>query len=138
LRDIDLLRDQLKNANTSLEAAKTLKTRDPWETWTTTYPRIVYAPAFPNRPLFVILGAFIGLTLGIGAGLITEAFDSTIRGTRDVRSVMQMPPIAAIPVIKTASDKRRDRLRMAMVTGVVLVAVGAVGAYVHFQVNGII
>jgi hypothetical protein len=112
--------------------------RDPWETWTTNYPRLNFKPAFPNRPLYVILSAFVGLTLGIGAGLITEALDGTIRGTRDVRSVMQMPPIAAIPVIKTESDRRRDRLRLATVTGMVLVAVGAVGAYVHFQISGII
>jgi hypothetical protein len=78
------------------------------------------------------------MTLGVGAGLITEAFDGTVRGTRGVRAVMEMPPITAIPVIKTASDRRRDRLRMATVAGMVLVAVGAVGTYVHFQINGMI
>jgi hypothetical protein len=51
---------------------------------------------------------------------------------------MQMPPISAIPLIRTAGDKRRDSLRLAAVTGMVLVAVGAVGAYVHFQINGVI
>ena len=138
LRGIDLLRDKLRSAEESLEMALTLVDRDPWETWTPTKPRMAFVPAFPNRPLYVILGAFIGLTLGIGAGLIKEALDSTIRGARDVRSVMQMPPIAAIPVIKTASDQRRDRLRLAAVATVVVVAVGAVGAYAHFQTTGMI
>lgn len=139
LRNIDHLRNQAKVANDRLEAARLSGDRPTGETWRTrANPRMIFEPAFPNRPLYVVLGAFIGLTLGIGAGLIMEAIDSTIRGTRDVRSVMQMPPIAAIPVIKTASDRRRDRLRLASVAGTVVVAVGAVGAYVHFQVNGII
>jgi hypothetical protein len=51
---------------------------------------------------------------------------------------MQMPPIAAIPVIKTASDQRRDRLRLAAVAAVVIVAVGAVSAYAHFQMTAMI
>jgi uncharacterized protein involved in exopolysaccharide biosynthesis len=136
LRDIDLLTEEVKNAKKKLEAANTGIVTDPWETWKESYPQLNFVPAFPNRPLYVVLGAFIGLTLGLGAALIREAFDGTIRGTRDVRAVMQMPPISAIPVIKTAGDKRRDRLRLAAVTGMVLVAVGAVGTYVHFQING--
>jgi uncharacterized protein involved in exopolysaccharide biosynthesis len=138
LREIDLLTEEVKSAKKELEKAKTRIGTDPWETWTVTNPQMISVPAFPNRSLYVVLGAFIGLTLGIGAGLITEAVDSTVRGTRDLRSVMQMPPISAIPVIKTAGDKRRDRVRLAAVTGMVLVAVGAVGAYVHFQINGVI
>ena len=119
-------------------AAKAGIEADPWETWKETYPGVNFAAAFPNRPLFVILGALIGLTLGLGAGLTREAFDDTVRGTRGVRSVMEMPPITAIPVIKTASDRRRDRMKLATVTAMVLVAVGAVGTYVHFQINGLI
>jgi uncharacterized protein involved in exopolysaccharide biosynthesis len=138
LREIDLLTEEVKSAKKELEKAKTRIGTDPWETWTVTNPQMISVPAFPNRSLYVVLGAFIGLTLGIGAGLITEAVDGTVRGTRDLRSVMQMPPISAIPVIKTAGDKRRDRVRLAAVTGMVLVAVGAVGAYVHFQINGVI
>jgi hypothetical protein len=77
-------------------------------------------------------------TLGIGAGLVAEALDGTIRSTRDVRHVMQMPPIAAIPVIKTPTDLRRDRFRRLAVATVVLVAVGAVGLYARLQTVGVI
>jgi succinoglycan biosynthesis transport protein ExoP len=99
-------------------------------------PTLPYFPVFPNRPLYIVLGIFLGLTLGIGAGLIAEALDGTIRSTRDIRHVMQMPPIAAIPVIKTASDVRRDRIRHVAVATCVLVAVGAVGLYVRLQTTG--
>ncbi len=61
-RQIDLLTAEVMSANKKLiEARKGIET-DPWETWKETYPGTVFAPTFPNRPLFVILGAFIGLT----------------------------------------------------------------------------
>jgi len=67
-----------------------------------------------------------------------EALDGTIRGTRDVRQVMQMPPIAAIPVIKTASDLRRERARHIAVACVTVATIGLVVLYVRLEINGMI
>jgi uncharacterized protein involved in exopolysaccharide biosynthesis len=96
----------------------------PWEPW------------FPNRPLFMIIGVFLGLTLGVGAGLAAEALDSTVRGTRDVRTILEMPPIAAVPFVATARDLRRQRFRrLAASLGVIVLVVG-VGLYVQLQRSG--
>ena len=140
-RELEVVKAQSKEIETRLEDARTGErigeAKEVTEYWRVhTPPRLPVLPAFPNRPLYLILGALIGLTLGIAAGLIAEALDSTIRGTRDIRQVMQMPPIAAIPVIKTDSDRRRDRLRHVTVAAVVIVAVGVVGLYVRMQMTG--
>jgi capsular polysaccharide biosynthesis protein len=96
----------------------------PWEPW------------FPNRPLFMTIGVFLGLTLGVGAGLAAEALDSTVRGTRDVRTILEMPPIAAVPFVATARDLRRQRFRrLAASLGVIVLVVG-VGLYVQLQRSG--
>jgi succinoglycan biosynthesis transport protein ExoP len=101
-------------------------------------PRLPYLPVYPNRPLYIVLAVFLGLTLGLGASLAREALDGTIRGTRDVRHVMQMPPIAAIPQIKTSTDVRRDRIRHVAIATSVVLAIGAVGLYVRLQTTGVI
>ena len=124
---------KLQDARTAREL-KDLGVR--WEVKSS--PTIPYAPAFPNRPLYIVLGIFLGLTLGIGSGLVAEALDGTIRGTRDVRHVMQMPPIAAIPVIKTASDLRRDRVRRVVMACATVAAIGLVTLYVRLQINDMV
>ena len=104
----------------------------------TRYPSLPYNPAFPNRPLFLAIGIFLGLTTGLLVGIASEALDSTIRNTRDIRMILGMPPIAAIPEISTINDKlkaRRSGLIYAASIGIVIVAAAA---YVQMQRSSMI
>lgn len=97
-----------------------------------------YTPTFPKRSLFVIVGLFLGLTFGTGAALGAEAIDSTVRGTRDVRTLLDAPPMAAVPFIATATDRRRLRLKRFVTATAVTCVVVAVGLYVQLQRTGAI
>lgn len=95
-----------------------------------------YAPAFPNRPLIIIIGLFVGLTAGIGIGILAEIIDDSVRNTRDIRTIVGAPPIAAIPAIHTEAETQaiaRNRWITGAVYGTVIVLVAI---YVQLQRTG--
>ncbi len=96
-----------------------------------------YKPAFPNRPLILIIGLLLGLTVAAISILALEALDGSVRGTRDVRTLLDMPPIAAVPFVATASDMSRARVRRFATIAVTVLAVVLTGVYVYVQRGGI-
>ena len=128
-RDLGLARDQYEDSKSrlmSVQRAGNLQEDELAERYVVTrYPSLPYDPAFPNRPLFMLIGVFLGLTTGLLVGIVAEALDGTIRNTRDIRMILGMPPIAAIPEISTNADEltaRRSRLVYAASVGLVVVA----------------
>lgn len=81
------------------------------------------SPSGPPRMAIMIIGVFLAGTLGVGAMLFSEMTDSTIRGTKDVAALLDMVPLATIPVIENASSKRVRRRQMYMIRGTLLVVV---------------
>ena len=141
-RDLGLARKQyeeIKTRQMTVERAGVLQEEDLSERYViTSYPGLSHIPAFPNRPLIISVGIFLALTLGITTGIVAEAFDGTIRSTRDVQAILHMPPVAAIPVIATTADvavaKRNTVLRMIIMTAVI----AGVMVYVQMQRAGAI
>lgn len=95
---------------------------------------LVRSASFPNGPtgpprvVIAILGAIIGLTLAGGATVIAEITDSTIRGRKDIMSVMGTHPIAAIPVVENSLSQgaQRRQLMFLMLNGLLLAAIVSV------------
>jgi len=52
----------------------------------------------------------------LAAVVITEAMDQTVRGSRDVRRVLAVSPLAVIPEILDSSAVRRQRLKVGLLT----------------------
>jgi uncharacterized protein involved in exopolysaccharide biosynthesis len=94
-----------------------------------------YKPAFPNRPLILVIGMVLGLTLAGITVLALEALDGSVRGTRDVRTLLDMPPIAAVPFVATAKDISRARTRRFATFAGTVIAVVLTGVYVYVQRN---
>ena len=67
-------------------------------------PQLPDSPHSPNRRAFLLLGIMFGLGSGIGYATIIEAMDRAIRGSRTVRAVTGMPPLAVIPNIAAAGN----------------------------------
>ena len=75
------------------------------------------APSGPRRLAIFIIGAFLAGSLGIGSIVIAEMFDSTIRSSKDIARIMEMVPLATIPVIQNSlsiASSRRHFLLMAL------------------------
>ena len=91
-------------------------------------------PVSPNRTLILGIGLVLSLAIGIGAVLGSEALDASVRGPKDVRELLQVAPLAAIPVVVTRRERvRRLRiLRYSWGGGIAALVVAAVTA--HFLV----
>lgn len=136
-RDLDIARQQYTDTmarRMAVERAGALEASELAERYVLTRaPSLPYQPAFPNRPLIIVVGLFLGISLGLAAGIFAEAFDDTIRGTRDMRTILGAPPIAAIPLIRTTAETRaltNSRRRLALMVGIVTIAIAV---YVQLQ-----
>jgi len=140
-RDLGLARNQYEDIRTrqmSVQRAGVLEDEELTERYVVARrPSLTYTPAFPNRALFVIVGLFLGITFGMGVAIVAEALDGTIRSTRDIRLIMDMPPIAAIPAIATSQDIAQAKVSRMTSILAVTASVAAVIVYVVIQSGGI-
>jgi polysaccharide biosynthesis transport protein len=65
-------------------------------------------PAWPNRPVVLLLAVVTGLVLVIGVVLLLEALDGTLRGEADVEKLLRMPVLGVLPILPAASLKLGD------------------------------
>ena len=78
-------------------------------------------PAKPSRPLVAAAGIVLALVLGLATVVLMEAMDQTVRGSRDVKRVLSVAPLAVIPQIQDAASLRRMRFRMVMLASCAVV-----------------
>jgi polysaccharide biosynthesis transport protein len=90
-------------------------------------------PVSPNRAAIWIAGVLLSLALAAGMAALRETLDATVRGRKDIVSLLSEAPLALIPRIATTRDVQmaRQRARYALGTAAVL-AIAAVCA-VHFM-----
>jgi succinoglycan biosynthesis transport protein ExoP len=92
-------------------------------------------PVTPNRILIMAMGLVLSLGLGFGAAAVRDMLDSSIRGFADVRQLLSVPPLAAIPTIVTAAErrarKRRVRFSLAASFAIVITTAGMVHLFVR-------
>jgi hypothetical protein len=89
-------------------------------------------PVSPNRVLILAAGFVLSLGAGLGAVMMRETLDPSIRGVNDVRRLLSVAPLAAIPSIVTRAEVRRNRRNTFFRwIGTILALMGATAA-VHF------
>ena len=74
-------------------------------------------PAKPRRLAIGAIGIILALIISLACVVFSEGMDQTVRGSRDVRRVLSVAPLAVIPQILDASSVRRQRFKLAMVAG---------------------
>ena len=60
-------------------------------------PTVPEAPSSPNVPRTLLLGALVGLLLGVGQALLRDVLNLRVRAERDVELVTQLPVIGEVP-----------------------------------------
>jgi polysaccharide biosynthesis transport protein len=94
-------------------------------------------PKFPTKPprLGIALVGLIGATfLAFMITLGAMALESTVRGSHDVVALLDIPPIAIVPVIHNAAFALRRRRQLTALAAAVLVAVPALYFLIRFTV----
>lgn len=64
-------------------------------------------PFFPNRYLFLVLGAVLGLALGLGMAFADDYLDHSVRDAADAEALFAYPVLATLPLIGNEVPARR-------------------------------
>jgi uncharacterized protein involved in exopolysaccharide biosynthesis len=86
-------------------------------------PMMPAMPSKPERLAILLIGLVASVLLGLGVTVLAEALDPKVRGARDVRDLLSVSPLVAIPTIRNSRSKRRSAWRFAMATAGALVGV---------------
>ncbi len=104
------------------ETARNLEIENKGERFTVLDPpQLPSLPAQPNRIAILLLTIVLAFTIGVGSISIAEVVDRTVRNARDVVKLLEIPPLAFIPLISNEADVlavRRRRLQTIAALGV--------------------
>lgn len=92
-------------------------------------PMLPGAPSKPQRLAILLIGLVAAVVLALSATVAAEAFDPKVRGARDVRDLLSVSPLVAIPTIRNSRSKRRNAWRFAAAS-----LSGVVGVWIVFTV----
>lgn len=115
------------------QVAQNLETERKGERFTLIEPPLPpEKPVSPNRMLILVLGTLLSVALAIGAAVLRESMDATVRGASDLRKLVEVAPLVTLPRIVTSGEREgRRRVRRAALLGSAFASVLAVVA-VHF------
>lgn len=71
--------------------------------------RLPERPVSPDRPLYVALGSFAGLVVGLTLAVFLELRDTSLRNEADVVAALTLPVLARIPELSRRTRRRRPR-----------------------------
>jgi polysaccharide biosynthesis transport protein len=87
-------------------------------------------PVSPNRPAIMAIGVVLALGVTLALIAVLEMLDTSVRGRRDLIALLATPPLAVLPWIETAEDrrlhKRRQRFALVGAAASVLLSVGLI------------
>ena len=63
-------------------------------------------PSFPKRGLFALVGALMGLLIGVGFAVVADQLDPTVKDIADVEALLPYPVLASIPHLKPKTVRR--------------------------------
>jgi len=66
-------------------------------------------PSFPNRPLFALMGALMGVAAGVGLAIGADFIDPTIKDVDDLGAVLPYPVLAVISHVKPKHQRQLAR-----------------------------
>jgi polysaccharide biosynthesis transport protein len=127
---------EILSKQTEAQVAQNLEAERKGEKFTMIEPPLVpEKPISPNRLLIVISGLVAAVCLGFGAVVAHEALDGSVRGPADIRQLLQIPALASIPVIVTASDRARHKRFLLFSSSGGIAALVLIVVCVHFFVR---
>jgi succinoglycan biosynthesis transport protein ExoP len=95
--------------------------------------RLVQAPMLPSEPAkparlaILLIGLVAAVVLSLTTTVAAEALDPKVRGARDIRELLSVSPLVAIPDIRNSRSRRRGAWRFMTAT-----ASGVVGVWIAF------
>src|SRR5262249_21400628 len=115
IRNQDLLKDQYSQLQAKVQEAdvsRSYENEQQGERFTLIRSATIPgSPEFPNRIGLILIGVVLGAALAIGAAIMAENSDATVRGYHDLGDVTGVQLLASVPVLlNPQSQKRRRRV----------------------------
>ncbi|MDP9083623.1 MAG: hypothetical protein M3N50_07640 [Pseudomonadota bacterium] len=98
-------------------------------------PSLPLKPSKPPRLAIEIIGIILGMIFALIAALGAEALDQTVRGTRDIKSVLGVTPVAIIPEIRNSIFNKRRFRHLKTLAASMLIGVPALWIFIHLVVR---
>jgi uncharacterized protein involved in exopolysaccharide biosynthesis len=138
-RDLDaaqLKYQEILSKQTEVRVSQNLETEHKGERFTMIEPPLPpEKPISPNRFLILMLGFVLSLAGAVGAATLRDNLDVSIRGAQDIRALLSVPPLAAVPIIMTQAEQKRHRRMVRYSWQGAIVSLVALAAAVHFLVR---
>jgi polysaccharide biosynthesis transport protein len=135
-RDLDsaqLKYEEIRSKQTESQVSENLEMEHKGERFTMIEPPLPpEKPISPPRFLMLVAGFVLSLGGGVGAILMRDKLDASVRGVQDMRALLMVPPLAAIPRIVTQAEKRKHRRAVRYGWAGALASVSTLLVVVHF------
>jgi polysaccharide chain length determinant protein (PEP-CTERM system associated) len=93
-------------------------------------------PVAPNRMVLLLLALGGAAALGLLAAAAAETLDGSFHTADDLSAFTRVPVLASIPLIVTAGDRRRSRLRVALAAAALFLTVAGLVHAAHRVARG--
>jgi succinoglycan biosynthesis transport protein ExoP len=90
-------------------------------------PMLPGGPSKPKRLAILLIGLVAAVVLALTVTVAAEALDPKVRGARDIRELLSVSPLVAIPAIRNSRSRRRNAWRFVTAS-----ASGVVGVWIVF------
>jgi uncharacterized protein involved in exopolysaccharide biosynthesis len=112
-RDLDgaqIKYQEMRSKQSEAQVSQNLETEHRGERFTMIEPPLPpEKPISPNRILVLLMGFVLSVGAGAGAAVMRNNMDLSVRGVQDMRRLLSVPPLAAIPVMITRAEIRKRR-----------------------------
>ena len=99
-------------------------------------PNLPQRPYWPDRFKLSLLGLIGGTFLALGVTVLAEMVDARIHRDKDLRELVSLPVLAGIPILQTAVEERRKKLRgrvEAVAAAVSVILIPAITLVTYFR-----
>jgi uncharacterized protein involved in exopolysaccharide biosynthesis len=138
-RDLDaaqLKYQEIRSKQTEVQVSQNLESEQKGERFTMIEPPLPpEKPISPNRILILVMGFILSMGSAMGAAALRESSDSSVRGVKDLRALLSVAPLAAIPLITTEAERRRHQRLVRYSWQGTVVAMVTLVVLVHFLVR---
>jgi len=105
--------ESLANKKTQSEMATNLEKQRQGELFSVIDPpNLPQRPYWPDRFKLSLLGLILGTFLALAITALAEMLDARIHRDEDLRDLISLPVLAGIPMLETAVEQRRHKLRL--------------------------
>jgi uncharacterized protein involved in exopolysaccharide biosynthesis len=136
LESAQLKYQEIRSKQTEAQVSQNLETEHKGERFTMIEPPLPpEKPISPNRFLILAVGFVLSIGAGVGAVILRSSLDLSVRGAQDIRALLNVPPLAAVPRIVTRDEQRRHRRAVLISWPGAIVGLAGLVAAVHFYVR---